>query len=573
MKFHKTSLLLAVILALVGMAALATDYTWTGAKSNALDDGENWSGEVVPGSADKGTVTVSGSEPVTFTLSTDAFAPKTLVFQSAAGSTAPVVLDCGNHQMVNSDILDVRVRSFKITNGTWDGDTKGGERGKVSWGVGNETDTYEFTVENAQLNPPWGNWAWVNKAYAGGTLKIVNGSSTYLPLWQRNLTLICDNSTVSGMTPNSPKYGTNFYWHVTNKSTVETASSCGKQAFAKVIVDGDSTYGHNGHFELGLADSEAHDNLVAITNATMYVKSITIAGTNDVACFHNAKLDPRAAGCWLNLNGVSNSVTFSGTLPVNLKRYVSFGTASKYVVDAGLAVTNGYMSMSAASSGLLDIGENAVVYSPYIETRTSNADAARDLRFQVAKGATFHLEVMTNGDGVNGQSNVWQIVGTVKTDKGLDIGTFGTSDGCRVELLGDEAKLLCGMNVGGSTGHLTIGNDSNPNSVAICFKPGPNGFGGEAPLTSKNYSFGQVTVTDTCLEVDLSDYYAAVPARKEAYRVPLMECGIYKNLTGLDLEALNARAKISVPGGKLIVDGRVLYCEFEKKPGLLILVK
>lgn len=569
----RKQIVLAVAAVAGAMVAFATDYTWTGAKSNVLDDGGNWSGGLIPGSADKGTVTVSGSEPVTFTLLTDTFAPKNLVFKPAAGSTASVVLDCGNHKMINSDTMDVQVRSFKITNGTWDGDTGGGGRGKVSWGAGNETDTYEFTIEDAQLNPPWGNWAWVNKAYAGGTLKIVNGSSTYLPLWQRNLTLICDNSTMSGMTPNSPKYGTNFCWHVTNKSTVETGSSCGKQAFAKVIVDGESTYGHNGHFELGLANSEAHDNLVAVTNATMYVKSITIAGTNDVAYFHNAKLDPRASGCWLNLNGVSNSVTFSGTVPVNLKRYVSFGTASKYIVGAGLAVTNDYMSMTTASNGLLDIGEGASVYSPYIETRTADADVSRDLRFQVAKGATFHLEVMTGTRGVNGQSNVWQIVGTVRTDKGLDIGTSGTSDGCRVELLGDEAKLLCGMKVGGSTGFLTIGNDANPNSATICFKPGPTGFGGVAPLTSKYYSFGQVTVTDTCLEVDLSDYYAAVPARKEAYRLPLMECGIYKDLAGLDLEVLNARAKISVPGGRLIVEGRVLYCEFEKKPGLVILLK
>ena len=557
--------------------AFATDYTWVGGSSMALDDKDNWSGGIVPGDGDKGTITVSGDEPVTFTVETDTFAPWKLVFKPATGATAPVCVDLCKHTISMPGTssargrLVVQVPSFTVKNGIWKGD-----QWIVEWGASDRITTFEFTIEDATFDPPWGNWGWCNVAYAGGVLKLKNAKSNYVPYFQENLTLLCDNSTFKGMVPHNPAYGTNFFWHVTNHSVITNGTSGGDAQNAHVVIDGESTVDIDGNLVIGSKNGKAHDNILAISNATVKVNYITVAGTNDVSYFHNVDFISRATWHPMSLNGVSNKVYFTGAKAMSNRRVTNLGRGTLFSVGEGTTLTNGEIHMENSSGCVSPVAPNAFFWTSGIYSRSSatDADASSGNVYEIMHGATALFAAMENTRGVNGQSNVWRIAGQLLTNNGLDLGMYATSNGNRVELLGDDARFLCGRSVGGGTGHLTIGNATNPDSITVLFKPGPNGFGGEPPLTSEGYSFGRVTIHKANFEVDLREYHAVLPARKAVYRIPLIKTGIYSSKVAVDdLEELNAKAKILPDGGRLVVDGRVLYCEFYKKPGLLILVR
>lgn len=552
----------------VTSGAFATDYTWTGAKSNVLDDGENWSGGIVPGSADKGTITVSGDEPVTFTLQTDTFAPKTLNVKPDTGSTAPVIFDFAKHTMTQSgDFLNVTVRSFTITNGVWTGD---GLKGKTSWGAGNETDTYEFNIVDAEYNPHWGDWAWVNKAYAGGTLRVRNSKSNYVPIFQRNLTLICDNSCVRGMVPSNPAAGTNFFWHVTNHSIVTNSIFSGKYCCSHVVVDGDSAIDYDDGLNIGASNSVAHDNILAVSNSMVHVNDITVAGTNDTAYFHNVDFISRATWRELRLYGVGNKVYFSGTQPMYNARKTYPGLGTHFEIGEGCVLTNGEMKLSAAKDVTLKVGKDARFRGSTLETKNGDAVLSGS-KFLVEKGAQVSLDQFNGNYGLNGSNNVISIRGSVKVDKIAELGMYGPVSGCRLELIGDEAEFISGVNVGGSSGYLRLGSTDCPNALTLKFQPGPTGFGGVAPLRPfDTYVLRACTLNDAIIEVDAREYYAALPAQKEAYRLPLIFGGY--SLTVADFDSIKAKAVLK-PAGELVLEEKTLYYEFYKKPGLLILVR
>ena len=571
MKFHKTSLLLAVILALVGMAALATDYTWTGAKSNALDDGENWSGGVVPGDGDVATVTVSGSDPVTFTVETDTFAPWKINFKSETGATAPVCVDLCKHTVSMAGTKDargafsVKVPSFTIKNGVWKGDNW-----IVYWGVGDRTTTFEFTIEDATFDLPWGNWAWSNTAYAGGVLKLKNAKANYVPYFQENLTLLCENSTFKGMVPNSPAYGTNFFWHVTSHSVVTNGNSGGSAQNAHVVIDGESTLDIDGNLDVGSKNGKAHDNILAISNATVKVAYITVAGTNDVAYFHDVNFISRATWHPMYLNGVSNKVYFSGTLPMYNRRPTSLGLGTYFEVGEGCVLSNGEMKLSAAKDVTIKVCKDALFRTGDFVTKDGDAVLSGS-KLLVEKGAVVSLDAMNGTLGLNGSNNVIATQGSVLVDKIADLAMYGPTDGCRLELLGDEAQFVSGVNIGGSSGHLNIGSTDYPNALTLKFQPGPTGFGGVAPLRPfSSYVLRKCTLNDAIIEVDAREYYAALPARNAAYRLPLINGGY--SLTIADFDDIKAKAVLK-PAGELVQEGKNLYYEFYKKPGLLILLR
>ncbi len=550
-----TAPLVALLLA---PAAFAASFEWDGgAGSTFLNDAANWNPDGLPNLlADYATVTVSGTKSLSLTSD---FGAKRLFLNGTGGDSLDLDLD-GHVLDTSAERLYIAGLSATIRNGTIAG--KYVELGNTS------VNTASLSLFNATLALPEANWSWsTHRATDGASLRFSASVATNLPLYTVNTAITAENgSKIGGYPPNATSEGTNFSIVARGGSTVTIRTGTGGAHYGSRILLEDSTFVCNTHYYAGKAGTSGYGNLIAATNSTLQIQTLTFNATNDVIRLHNSKLNCTFG---ININGIGNRAYWSG---VSTGTSAGLGIGTLFDVAPGSIVTNTSINLSYATNATVRVGKGATLSITGLKTMPNSngsVNVSHGNLVEVDEGGLIHLREANFAweYGLNGLTNVIRLRGALRVDRFTQFGTTGTSDGCRLELVGDGACYNGGCKIGGATGHINIGNADNPGSVAILFKPGPTGFGGTAPLITKPH--GNIVFTDARIEVDAREFVRASQPNARL-RLPLATSA--GSLT-VDVDALQARTTSLPAGGKLEKDGKTLYWTFTKSSALRIFVR
>ena len=282
-----------------------------------------------------------------------------------------------------------------------------------------------------------------------------------------------------------------------------------------------------------------------------YVPQLVIGGSNAALRFHGAETRLR---CGLNMSGRDNTVTVSdGRL---------------YGASGG---TQGNITMTGTNLELVvtnTLGDRC-------ESCIPNLDSATRCAIRVLKGGNYAImridDKMTSSFAIDGCSNLIEVADGTLTVPTLRFGhrdgaTFG---GNELAVRGDEAVVTFGNGC-------YVGNIDQP-PVTLSFAPGPNGFGGTAPVRQTNTGKNVFVATNTIFKVDARTLTRTRDHGR--FALPLMSFrSTTQAETAFTAETLATFNKnlVSQPrGGKLSLetDGnyRVLTWNYDKHGTVLIL--
>lgn len=572
----RRQIVLAVAAVAGVMVAFAADYTWDGGAGtpflNGAENAANWSGDVVPTSSDTAKITFSEGVPTYLSL-VENWSVKNLTF---ANSLRPAVT------------VDLKDKKLDVSGGKIliDGVPLTFKDGVLAFNTFQPCKAttgpfIDLTFTNVQAVVRQNSnsvWSEMHRATQGGIIRTIDSVVTNLPLSTANCTNLCIRSVVSGWQPNS-QGGSGWAWILSDHSTATNVTANLGSRCGRIVVENGSVFhawggpgNQYGGLTIGAKDSAAHDNYITMSNSTLHVSArMTVAGTNDTVVLHNTSI---VGGTEFALTGVSNKfvVTTSPGQAVSSAIKFTLGRETSYEIGKGTTYTNrDAMAVYQARGVTISAEEDSLWRVSKITTKNNN-DVLRNSTMTVEKGATVSLDLFSGSDGFNGYTNAIVCKGSVLIDKTAELGKYSPADALTLELVGDDAEFIAGVNIGGSTGHLILGNAALKDVLTIKFRPGPSGFGGVAPLrTILDTNVYGTYLYDAILDVDASDCVKAVAARHEAYRIPLVHGGSF--LTISDLAAIKAKSRLVPSDGQLVQDGNTLYFEFHKKPGLMILVR
>ena len=365
---------------------------------------------------------------------------------------------------------------------------------------------------------------------------------------------------------------TNFFLHVTGGSVATNISwQLPLYPTSRVVVDGGSLV-HAGTVRESFYVGQ-YVNLpgavLAVTNATLLCKNsgngtFKVLGDGNTLSFCNSRID---GGSSLEFRAKNSRVSFAGDCG-GTKFTLAFGPCTNcwFVLEdnARLALTNGYLQLNnktGSRHGIL-VGRNA-----YLRTTLrglcnwGDYETISNGLFQVEEGGQLIVHVGLQDSSINGNSR-WVINnGQFVCDSDyLQIGTRAKHTGTRLELNGDNARVI------DSSIGFQIGNTDNPRGCTIALKPGPNAFYGEGPIAATNETRGVVWFLGACVfEIDAREPLRRCAAN-QVLRIPVVQAGHgFSSWSSDKLDALNELLVTYPEGGKLVKDGKFLYCEIKRR--------
>lgn len=618
---------LALLLALPG-SALA--YTWTGAANDGiLNTPQNWNPEL-PGTpiSDRWStlaIDFNNTDETSFVL-TNLLSANYITFSGGAAEDDPAVFDLGESclKAVNTaaTLRFFAARPLVFRNGNLnsasisDFGVSGNPASPVSllfqnagvtaWGhsyyTTNLTVTFQDTaVTNFLFNVP------------SNTRVLCNGASLFAT---SNGTAFPGDATASVSNVFFQAVnGTRLTRGHTNRAFNMNASN---SRYAFESGSGFFTDAVSGYVGPALTVG-GRDNAFGFTNA-FFAAPMTIKGTNNVVTFKSsAALDPSFKSRNFGISGLGNRLIIEGCAFTNNETSISQSIENTMsgvsnvveVTGCGNTARIGAVGIYGADN-IFSIADN-VVLSNAVNTSLSMfgypmrplfKSGSVNCSFLVGTNAV--AEFWTWGGMPMGATNFLFRIGkgssvrTVKNsvDKASTYIGGATGAGSRLVLDNASFKLLEGQwptiitgNVEvalfGDSSRFTVSSSNGANGdygvLRICpvadglepphlvFRPGPTGFGGEAPFSTTVKSQGSnLLAPTTVFEVDATDFARGKPSG--IYDVPLIKKG--KSWSRCDLDALNAVGVFEPANGRLAADAdNNIVFRFRRDCGTRLMVK
>lgn len=556
------------VVSVICQSVLATGLVWTGDTGNGrLDAAANWNPPQDPGAGDDLQVTTAGTESNAFSLGGD-LTVRTLTFATGEQASGKIAVDLkgntlkvddGAPSVVTSYALNLPVEVAAFSNGAL-------QVNKMVLGDGRTTARATFSDMSVWASTTHGQ-GWTAKATEQSEYAFERCAVTNLPVFAKNTSVLLDDCKVY-YAHGGTMAGGNSLLHLAN-GTKLTGNSQGLGylsglADVHIIIDGGSSVG------CWIYTTAGNGNVIAATNATI-TGNIGLHGANDTFTAHNVTMSGALSLSFnANLRARSSSVVFSGGESAYSNAGLAFQGEDNVIAFAdgctNLVSTSTILDWTG-SNNTFRVGEKALVRLNY--QRTLAPASLMDCRMKISRGG----RLMTGSLSGNQQGFVGQRTGLVLDDGCLDcnqvtVGTATGCNGCYVELNGDDARL-CATN--GQWASFSIGLAGAGMPMRLSFAPGVTGFHGVPPIVAQT----DVTITDnTIVEVDARAYSAG---KTGLLRVPLVKSnggmGRTVNLTDAQLETLTVNGLFKPAGGRLVLENKVLYYEFEKKSGLMLLVR
>ena len=336
--------------------------------------------------------------------------------------------------------------------------------------------------------------------------------------------------------------GGNSWLHLTNKSKLtgnyQGLGYLSALADTHIVIDGGSSVA------CPIQTTSGHDNVIAATNATL-TGNVGMHGSNDTFRAHNVTMSGKLS-LYFNANlyaqhsravfsGGESACSFSGLAFAGKNNVIEFADGCTNTVSTSTILD------WAGSNNTFRVGERALVRLSY--TRTSAPASLRDCRVEIKKGGRLVSSAQQEFFG--------QRMGLVLDGGCLDclyarVGTGASSNGCFVELNGDDARLFA---TNGQWASFSIGHNGASEPMRISFTPGNSGFHDEVPIVAQT----DVSVaTNTLVEIDARKCFAG---KTGLLRLPLIKSnggmGRKINLTDAQLETLTANGSFKPAGGNL----------------------
>ena len=596
---------LALLLALPG-SALA--YTWTGAANDGiLNTPENWN-PVLPETpiSDRWTtlaINFDNTDETAFTL-TNVLSANYITFSGGSADDDPTVFDLGESGLkaVNTGaaLRFYAARPLVFRNGNLnsasisDLGVSGNPASPVSllfqnagvtaWGhsyyTTNLTVTFQDTaVTNFLLNVP------------SNTRVLCDGASLFAT--SNGSSFPCDATASASNVSFRAVNGTRLTRGHTNRAFNMNASS------SRYAFESESGFFATASFVGPPLTVGGRDNAFGFTNA-FFAAPMTIKGTNNVVTFKSsAALDPGYKNRNFGVGGLGNRLVFEDSAFTNNETSISLSIENTMsgvsnvveVTGCGNTARMGAVGIYGADN-IFSIADN-VVLSNAVKTSLSMSGYPMRPLFKSGSvncsflvGTNAVAEFWTWGGMPMGATNFLFRIGkgssvrTVKNsvDKASTYIGGATGAGSRLVLDNASFKLLEGQwptivtgNVeivlSGDSARFTISSSNGANSnygvLRICpvadglepphlvFRPGPTGFGGEAPFSTTVKSQGSnLLAPTTVFEVDATDFARRKPSG--IYEIPLVKKG--KSWSRCDLDALNAVGVFEPANGRLAAD-------------------
>ena len=400
---------------------------------------------------------------------------------------------------------------------------------------------------------------------------VVNCATGAAPtqIYVENSSLTLANRSWVNFNSTGNAWGTNFLLHVTGGSVASNfTSALSIPTGGRIVVDDGSTLRlKNVPHEVSRAT--ATGTSMAITNSTLFMAGdMRIYGFSNTVTLCNSRLTGNQT---VQLYGIGNRLVFSGdcgTTPISLGIFT--GTNNWIVLEDGARFASTPSAKLQCSTKVKEpfgyhIGRNALLYLGYTglippSTGTSNGWVI------VESGGELTLN-NSDGEGAVSGYNVRLNNGTLSCSNNMmRVGSNSNHWGTRLELNGDNANVFA-MN-------LVIGNTVDTTNLTITLNPGAGAFGDRAPLWSKR----AVTFNGPCVfKIDLRAPLRA-RAANEILRLPVAQAAVAVSgsaftLSAENLAKLNEQLVTQPPGGRLELDGKVLYCVMKRKATTVLAVR
>lgn len=353
--------------------------------------------------------------------------------------------------------------------------------------------------------------------------------------------------------------GTNFFLHVAGGSTVTNYPSIGTRSGARLVVE-DGSQIHYRASNTPLSSTGNRDIVLAFTNSLFNAAgnvNINIRGDNTLLALCSSRI---VGSFTLQTYGHGNRIVFSGNSTATMAIALFNGTNNWVVVEDGARAIGGngfkLQNYSSGTNGF-HVGRGAFLWGG-----ASQGPTVRNGHIIVEEGGEY---AMYNGDG-NGFQGIdceWIVNnGTISCSNNmLRIGQKeSTYRGLRLVLNGDRASVF--------SKNTQVGHASNPTGLTIVYRPGPEGFGGTAPLRST----GSGGIYGCVIDIDLR-----APLRRTApnaiLQVPIMKTSGTLTCSAATLEILNSHLVSNPAGAEIVKDGNTLYCQIKNKATTMLMVR
>lgn len=541
----KSAVFLAAALS-CGVLAAARTYEWDGgAGTGLLTDPLNWSGDTVPSDATDETAVIKARAdgPLALSLGGE-FRVATLKIESDAAAPQPVGLDLSDGTLVVTNALSwtrgvlLYGTDLRVSGGTFPAVRV------VLQDADPPAAPASFSASNAFVDVA--NWT-TDRAYSGYAVRLTGATASKLPFFGGGSAIALERSAV--LNPSWGNYRTNSLLHLRDGSVVSNMTGTIAVSNTRIVLEGGSTFhgifGGAGGLHLARRGNPG-GNVLAATNAFIDVRTLTMAGTNDCVRLHRSTFAPDSAGT-LHLNGFGNALHVTGDgFAFTNTHIVKCGTGTSVTVGEGVDAVMKTIDLSQpATNCVFRFEPGSFTRLPMIAARgrSTDADLTCGNLVEVRSNAVLSLEVMNYESGLNGCGNVLRIAGEMRVDKYVHVGCLESATDVRVELCGDAARFRSGCSIGGSTGHLTVGNAANPEAVTLSFRPGRGAFNGEAPFSLVS---GDIVLDSARIEVHLEELVDA----GGTVSLPLMKAPGWHTIKNADLAALNAALTVT-PAGRV----------------------
>ena len=394
------------------------------------------------------------------------------------------------------------------------------------------------------------------------TAYVVDGETGAGPakIFVENASLTLVNGALLNFGNTRSDTGTNFFLHIASGSTVTNYNyNLNPRTGYRVVVEGGSQL-HMNNNPTSISPAGVSNVVLAVTNSFLNIAgrvNLTVKGNNTLISLCSSKI----SGVFpFQIYGRDNRVVISGDCG-STSRGISFfsGTNNWAILEDGARIvsTPSLQNYSPYSTNGFHIGRNAFLYG-----NMSQGATVRNGHLIVEEGGEF---AMQNGDG-NGFQGIdceWIVNnGTISCSNNmLRIGQKeSTYQGLRLVFNGDRASVF--------SRNTQVGHASNPAGLTLVYRPGPEGFGGTAPLRST----GVGGIYGCVVDIDLR-----APLRRTApnaiLQVPIMKTSSTLACSAATLESLNSLLVSNPAGAEIVKDGNTLYCQIKNRVGTMVFVR
>ena len=389
-------------------------------------------------------------------------------------------------------------------------------------------------------------------------------------IFVENSSLTLDNRSWVDFKDSRSDSQTNFFLHVTGGSVATNFNNFLKITNGgRIVVDGGSTLRlQSANYYMAAAGAKGVS--MSVTNSSLFTGgNLVLNSFSNTLTLCNSRFSGSQT---LQISGLGNRFVVSGdcgTTPISLAVFT--GTNNWVVLEDGArlaSTTTAKLQNGSAGPCGYHIGRNAFLFCGYSGLSAGNAGTSNGW-VVVEEGGEFSV---SNGDGdtcgLAGYDTRWILNnGTYSCSNNMvRVGNYSKHRGTRLELNGDDANFFA-MN-------LRIGNTGNTTNLTIALNPGAGAYGDRAPLWSKR----AVTFDGACVfEIDLRAPLRA-RAANEILRLPVVQAAVDVSgsaftLSTENLAKLNEQLVTQPPGGRLELDGKVLYCVMKRKATTVLAVR